>query len=168
MPLPSLQTTHTTSSSYQNGSPLTPVTAGGGTFHMNNYCGHLCWPVTPSGTVLLRPIGPTSRALDSRSLEIASGSRRRAVGPFLGNAVAWGGAFVREWPYPGPGRGVSCGGQGSGMEFYVSAATAPSGRRPSGRVRFRVEWALVLLALDPCIGALWVRAFPGGMFNQFQ
>ena len=41
--------------------PLTPVTAGGGTFHMNNYCGHLCWPVTPSGTVLLRPIGPTSR-----------------------------------------------------------------------------------------------------------
>ena len=32
---------------------------------MNNYCGHLCWPVTPSGTVLLRPSGPTSRALDN-------------------------------------------------------------------------------------------------------
>ena len=34
--LPSLQTTQATSSSYQNGSPLPPVTAGGGTFPMSN------------------------------------------------------------------------------------------------------------------------------------
>ena len=35
-PVSSLQTAQKTSSSYQNGSPLPPVTAGGGTFPMSN------------------------------------------------------------------------------------------------------------------------------------
>ena len=44
-----------------------PTVAVSVTFPTNNWCGHLCWPNSPDGTVLLRPNVQLPTAIDRGS-----------------------------------------------------------------------------------------------------